>query len=242
MKFLYKYFSSTGDWAHREQANYAIKILKLLKIKNNIIDLGCGDGKLSEKIKNALKARNFVGVDASKYYKKLIENRGIDFIKKDLNSSLNIHNKFDAAISFQTIEHIVNINVFLKEIAKIVKRNKPFIVTTENLASWNNVFALIWGIQPFTGPYLDKTNPIGWHPLNKFKHNKKPNGNKRLNTYPHVNVMTTKALVDILNRNEFKVTNVYGMGYYPLPVFLGNLLSKIDPYHSAYCAVVAIRK
>ncbi|KKS68985.1 MAG: Methyltransferase type 11 [Candidatus Daviesbacteria bacterium GW2011_GWA2_42_7] len=79
---------------------------------------------------------------------------------------------------------------------------------------------------------LSKAFPVGHKPCSKFYQGKNI-------AYPHLNVMTTKALRQLLSRYGFKVKGISGIGFYPLLPFLANLLASFDKYHASYCVVVA---
>jgi hypothetical protein len=51
--------------------------------------------------------------------------------------------------------------------------------------------------------------------------------------------MTTKALVNLLKGNKFKIENIRGFGYYPLPHLISKFFSKLDSSHSHYIILKA---
>ena len=130
------------------------------------------------------------------------------------------------------MEHLSDLDNFFSESKRILKPGGKIIISTENLAGYHNIFALLMGDQPYTGPYLSKAFPVGHKPCSKFYQGKNI-------AYPHLNVMTTKALRQLLSRYGFKVKGISGIGFYPLPPFLASLLASFDKYHASYCVVVA---
>ena len=119
-------------------------------------------------------------------------------------------------------------------ILKKLRKGGKFIISTENLAAYHNIFALVLGNQPYTGPYISRIYPIGHRPNAEYY-----TSDMGENMYPHLNVMTTKALVQLLKAYKFKINKIIGVGFYPLPIFLANIVTKIDTNHSSYCVVVA---
>jgi len=237
------FFKNVANWCNYQQVIYSVDMLSKEGIFDGIIDLGCGDGDLTGRIMRKMKSSSFFGIDNSSYRIKKAKKRGIIVYKRDLNNRFSIRGKkFNAVISLQTIEHLQDLDNYFDEITKLLKPNGTVIIATENLASWHNIAALFFGQQPFTGPYLSKKFLIGWHPLTNRKDVMKTTEYDKKGMSPHINVMTTSALKELLKKNDFMIKDVSGLGYYPFPVFVGKILSKIDPYHSIYCIITATKK
>ena len=92
----------------------------------NILDIGCGGGLLSEPM-NRLGA-NVVGIDASK---KNIEVAKFHAKKNKLKINyicaspeiLKIQKKFDVILSMEIVEHVEDINFFIKKSSELLKKN-----------------------------------------------------------------------------------------------------------------------
>jgi 2-polyprenyl-3-methyl-5-hydroxy-6-metoxy-1,4-benzoquinol methylase len=116
---------------HIYDENIPNLLKKSIKLKNqkkfNILDLGCGDGRLlySLKLNNLLtNSKRIMGIDKSdirieKFKKILPESESkisdvcnLDFLENDL---------FDIVISSQVIEHVSDDNLMLNEIRRIFK-------------------------------------------------------------------------------------------------------------------------
>jgi len=107
------------------------------------------------------------------------------------------------------------------------------IISTENLASWHNIFSLIFGYMPFsltnvTLKTADLANPFAPHSGDEFYETA---------SWLHKTVFTTKGLAHLFELHGFKVVEVKGAGYYPL----GELFSGVDPFHSAFITIKAIK-
>ena len=144
-----------------------------LKIKNkykpfnglNILDIGCGGGLLSEPM--ARLGANVVGIDASdqniKVAKYHLKKSKLNI--KYLNASpenLKIKEKFDVVLNMEIVEHVENVNFFIKESSKFMKKSGIMFIATLNQTLKSYIFAIIGA------EYILKWLPIGTHDWNKF--------------------------------------------------------------------------
>lgn len=201
-----------------------------------LLDCGCDDGSFTLKIAEEIGTNEIFGVEINPERARLAEERGLKKVLfVDLNKELVIkNNSFDIVTAIETIEHLTNLDQFLTEVKRVLKPEGYFIVSTENLASWHNVLALILGNQPYTGPYLSRRFPAGHHPLNLYQKEK-----FRQKMPPHTNVMTTKALKKLLQGYGFEIDELHGVGFYPLFGILARFFAKLDKNHTAYIVVRA---
>ena len=130
-----------------------------------ILDIGCGGGLLSEPL-SSLGAK-MTGIDASKNN---IEVAKLHSKKMGLSinyicnppENLNLDNEFDVILNMEVIEHVSNINLFIKNCSKLIKKNGIMFVATIN----KNLKSYIFGI--VGAEYILKWLPIGTHDWNKF--------------------------------------------------------------------------
>lgn len=103
------------------------------KIEGKLIELGSGNGELAELVKG--RAAKLTLTDIS---------RGRNIIRADFNRPLPFRPaEFDWAISLEVIEHLINHELFLKEIQRILKPRGRLIISTPNIAWWGyRLFAL----------------------------------------------------------------------------------------------------
>jgi len=219
--------------ANRAYIAHQLNLLKLSRLKSDpqlIADLGCGNGYLSSRLFDSSK---LIGVDINIQSLKDAKQRGLQVVCSDLNRSLPFRAKiFDIVFSDQVIEHLIDTDNFAQEIKRILKDDGIAIIGTENLASWPNVFALIIGIQPSSGPYISAKFKIGFHPVWSkvdFSYSCYTGHNK---------VFAYRSLKKFFQLHGFTVLSSMGSGYYPLPC---NLLAKIDKLHSHLIAI-ALKK
>ena len=151
----------------KENIIKTFKIQKKDKILSGIkiLDIGCGGGLLSEPM-SRLGAEVF-GMDASE---KNIEVAKIHAKKSGLNikyfcsspEKFKTDLKFDVILNMEIIEHVENVNFFLKSCSKLLKENGIMFVATLNKTLKSYFFAIIGA------EYILRWLPIGTHEWEKF--------------------------------------------------------------------------
>ncbi len=173
-------------------------IIKHFKIKSstrplqkiNILDIGCGGGLLSEPMSKL--GANVVGIDASK---KNIEIAKFHAKKKGLKINyicstpeiLKNKKKFDVILNMEIVEHVEDINFFIKKSSELLKKNGLMFVATLNKTLKSYAFAIIGA------EYILRWLPIGTHDWEKFV---KPGD-----------------LIKISKKNNLKIKNLDGLKY-----------------------------
>ncbi len=211
------------------------KVGKFLPKGSQLTYLDCGsyDGYKTMQRAKAIGTSKVFGLEIIKKISKKAEKRGVRVISGDLNKRWKISSSsIDVITSTETIEHLVNVDLFIEEAHRVLKRDGLFIVSTDNLAAYHNIFALLRGLQPYTGPFLSKKFPIGHRPNAIFYETMK-------GMNPHLNVMTAKSLVQLIEGYKFKVVKVIGAGFYPFPLPIARVLVNLDKYHASHCIVIA---
>lgn len=226
------------------EKSYKSSIYSLLERNKNarLLDCGCWDGINTKKYGVSIGTKLLYGIEINKQKAKESPKNGVKVKISDLNKKFPYNNDFfDVVIANHVIEHLVNVRLFISEISRVLKKNGYLIIGTPNLASWHNVFALFLGLQPFSGPTIKPGYESGISlvkTINKERLKRVFSGNKSENL-DHIKVMTTRALLGLLNNSNFKIEKIRGFGYYPFPSVIARLLSKFDPYHSHYIIVKA---
>ena len=142
--------------------------------KINILDIGCGGGLLSEPMQRL--GANVTGIDASS---KNIKIAKLHAKKNKLNirylcsspEKMKIAKKFDVILNMEIVEHVEDIQFFLKSSSKLLKKNGLMFVATLNKTFKSYVFAIIGA------EYILRWLPIGTHEWEKFV---KPNDLKNI--------------------------------------------------------------
>jgi 2-polyprenyl-6-hydroxyphenyl methylase/3-demethylubiquinone-9 3-methyltransferase len=130
-----------------------------------ILDIGCGGGLLSEPMCRL--GASVVGIDASK---KNIEVAKFHAKKNKLKidykiaspEQLKTKKKFDVILNMEIVEHVEDINFFIKESSKLLKKNGIMFIATLNKTLKSYVFAIVGA------EYILKWLPIGTHDWEKF--------------------------------------------------------------------------
>ena len=141
--------------------NSTIKPLK----KINILDIGCGGGLLTEPMCRL--GANVVGIDASQ---KNIDIAKFHAKKNGLKinylcatpETLKIKKKFDVILNMEIVEHVENVNFFLKKSSELLKKNGLMFIATLNKTLKSYAFAIIGA------EYVLRWLPIGTHDWDKF--------------------------------------------------------------------------
>ena len=138
-----------------------LKCIKNLKI----LDIGCGGGLLCEPL-NRLGAE-ITGIDASndnvevaKLHSKEM-NLNINYIHCS-PEKLNFKNEFDVILNMEVVEHVADVNLFIKNCHNLIKNNGIMFVATINKNLKSYFFAILGA------EYILKWLPIGTHDWNKF--------------------------------------------------------------------------
>lgn len=130
-----KYFFGSEDVFKTIKAN-----LSNNKNYGNILDLGCGDLKNFKFIKN-LKFNRYVAVDWIKPPKRFLNDKRINFIKKDIQK-FKTKEKFNLIFFLGTIEHLQNPELFLKKIKKFMSKNTLLIIAHPNYYNIRGIILL----------------------------------------------------------------------------------------------------
>jgi SAM-dependent methyltransferase len=212
--------------------NQILKSLVTPAKKAKILDIGVYRAELIlDRVKNIKKPEIFA-IDMDSQAIASCKKKDIKAKKYNIEKGLPYSsNSFDIVSANQIIEHVVNIDLFFSEINRVLKPKGYLILSTENLSSWHNLFALLLGWQAFSQHISTKSN-IG----NPLKLNLKVGGK---NHDCHIQIFTPRGLNDLAQMYNLNVENKFGAGYYP---FLGNfskILSKIDKTHSAFIGIKA---
>ena len=168
--------------------NLKKKIKPLEKVK--ILDIGCGGGLLSEPMRRL--GAEVLGIDASDKNVKIAKAHAKKS-KLDIRylcaspESLNTVTKFDVILNMEIVEHVEDIDFFLKSCSRLLKKNGIMFVATLNKTLKSYVFAIIGA------EYILKWLPIGTHDWEKF--------------------VKPEDLKKILNRNNLKLEKLDGMNF-----------------------------
>lgn len=243
MALFSRFFDSI--W-HKAMEQNIQNILFLLEnnARAKVVDIGCGDGQVTVRYKQRI-GGEITGVDGVEERLKAALDKGVDhIINVELEKKWPLKDSsFDVVVSNQVIEHILDIDHFIKEIYRILKPGGYCVVSTENLSSWHNIFALILGFQDFSHHILKKRhvgNPLSLHYEEKTcTWSRKDHSGVDDTAYPHIKILTYRSFIKVFSEYGFEFMAGKASGYYPLFGFIGQLACKIDPYHSHFITIKA---
>ena len=158
-----------------------------------ILDIGCGGGLLSEPMSRL--GAEVYGIDASEKninVAKLHAKKNNLKINYSCSSPENFTTKikFDVILNMEIVEHVKDVDFFLKSCSKLLKKNGIMFVATLNKTLKSYLFAILGA------EYILRWLPIGTHDWEKFV---KPN-----------------KLIEILKKNDLSLEKLDGMKFNPL--------------------------
>ncbi len=148
-------------------------IISSLKLKNKnkplnkvkILDIGCGGGLLSEPMCRL--GAEVEGIDASN---KNINVAKLHAKKNNLNikyfcaspETFKTNTRYDVILNMEIIEHVEDVDFFLKACSNLLKKNGIMFIATLNQTLKSYLFAIVGA------EYILKWLPIGTHEWDKF--------------------------------------------------------------------------
>ena len=164
---------------------------KNTSLKNiKILDIGCGGGLLCEPL--AKLGAEVVGIDASEKNIKIAKihaKRNNLKIKYYCSSPENFisNKKFHIILNMEIVEHVKDVNLFLKESSRFLKKNGIMFIATLNKTLKSYIFAIIGA------EYILRWLPIGTHDWNMF--------------------IRPSTLVEICKKNSLVLDEILGVKY-----------------------------
>ena len=131
----------------------------------NILDIGCGGGLISEPM--ARLGASVTGIDASEKninIAKLHSKKNglkINYLHTSPENLEHIE-KFDIILNLEIVEHVNNVNLYIKSCYKLLKKNGLMFTATLNRSFISYIKAIIGA------EYILRWLPIGTHDWNKF--------------------------------------------------------------------------
>ena len=173
-------------------------IIKTFKLDDNktplknikILDIGCGGGLLSEPMCKL--GAKVTGIDASDKNIKVAKlhskknNLKIEY-RCSSPEKFNTQEKFDVILNMEIVEHVEDVNFFLKSCSKLLKKNGIMFVATLNKTLKSYIFAIVGA------EYILRWLPIGTHEWEKF--------------------LKPEELISILEKNDLRLDRIDGMNF-----------------------------
>lgn len=216
--------SMVSRWYEEQGRRWREKVLSLLEQDDSakVIDLGCGNGWFTKELGRRILTSDLYGVNIEAEHCRQAETKGIKTLCADLNNPVPLPDEsFDVVHVYQVMEEIHQLDTFVEEIHRLLKKGGYAVILTPNLASVTNILFLLLGWQPtcahlsdhvYLGNPYDRGEPISEHRAN-------------------VRVLTYRGLADLFEHYGFIVEKIVGVGYFMFPNRISQLLSLIDPRH-----------
>ena len=131
----------------------------------SILDIGCGGGLISEPMSRL--GAKVTGIDASEKNIKIAKSHSnknklrINYLKAS-PETLNSEEKFDIILNLEVVEHVDNVNLYIKSCSRLLKKNGIMFTATLNRSFVSFIKAIIGA------EYVLRWLPIGTHDWNKF--------------------------------------------------------------------------
>lgn len=159
-----------------------------------ILDMGCGGGLMSETL--ARLGAEVVGVDASVETLAVARQHAqksdlnIDYREGTAESLAEENEQFDIIVAFEIVEHVDNLPLFMKSLAKVLKPGGQVLLATLNRTRRSFLLGVV------AAEYIMRWVPAGTHDWDRFV---KPSG-----------------IVDMWGAENIKPIDLTGMVYRPL--------------------------
>ena len=172
-----------------------------------ILDIGCGGGLLSEPMSRM--GANVTGIDASD---KNIKIAKLHSKKNKLKinylcsspEKLKIEKKFDVILNMEIVEHVEDIDFFLKSCSKLLKKKGLMFVATINKTLKSYVFAIVGA------EYVLRWLPIGTHEWEKFV---KPEDLKKILMKYDLSLDKLEGMNFNIIKNEWSISRDLSVNY-----------------------------
>ena len=190
-------------------------IIKEFQLKNkkyplsgiNVLDIGCGGGLLSEPMCRL--GANVTAIDASN---KNIAIANLHAKKNNLKinyicsspEKLKTTKKFDVILNMEIVEHVEDVDFFLKSCANLLKKNGLMFVATINKTLKSYIFAIVGA------EYVLRWLPIGTHEWEKFV---KPEELKSVLIKHNLNLKKIDGMNFNILKDEWKVSKDLSVNY-----------------------------
>ena len=162
------------------------KSLKNIKI----LDIGCGGGLLCEPLSKL--GAKVIGIDASEKNIKIAKTHAKESKLKNnyycaSPENFNSKERFDVILNMEIVEHVKDVNLFLKESSKFLKKDGIMFIATLNKTLKSYIFAILGA------EYILRWLPIGTHDWNMF--------------------ISPYKLVQICKKNSLSLDEILGVKY-----------------------------
>ena len=151
-----------------------------------VLDLGCGDGALLDYLQRERGCSGY-GVEILDANVLACVRRGVNVVQLNLDEGLALFedNSFDVVLQIDTLPHLRNAEVMLRETARV---GRTGIVAFPNFAHWPNRLSVLRGRMPVT-----RRLPYQWYDT------------------PNIRVGTYKDFEVLAQKNQLRILDSFGL-------------------------------
>ena len=164
----------------------AMSIARLVPHGSRVLDLGCGQGELLAWLIRERGCSGY-GVEINDANVQACVARGVNVIQLNLEEGLTLFgdNSFDVVLQIDTLQHLRNAQVMLRETARVGHMG---IVAFPNFGHWPNRLAVLRGHMPVT-----KVLPYQWYDT------------------PNIRVGTMQDFQALALQNQLQILDQFGL-------------------------------
>lgn len=161
-------------------------IARLVPEGARVLDLGCGDGAMLDYLQRERGCSGY-GIEIADANVLACVRRGVNVIQLNLDEGLAMFgdNSFDVVLQIDTLQHLRNAEVMLRETARV---GKSGIVAFPNFAHWPNRLSVLFGRMPVT-----RRLPYQWYDT------------------PNIRVGTYKDFEVLARKNKLRILDAFGL-------------------------------
>ena len=181
-------------------------IASLVPQGSRVLDLGCGDGALLDYLQRSRGCSGY-GVEIADANVLACVRRGVNVIQLNLDEGLALFadNSFDVVLQIDTLPHLRNAEVMLRETARV---GRAGIVAFPNFAHWPNRLSVLRGRMPVT-----RRLPYQWYDT------------------PNIRVGTYKDFEVLAHKNQLRILDAFGLQEGRTVRFLPNARAGTAVFH-----------
>ena len=181
-------------------------IAALVPQGSRVLDLGCGDGALLAHLQQERGCTGY-GIEFDDANVLACVRRGVNVLQLNLEDGLAIFedNSFDVVLQIDTLQHLRNAEVMLRETARIGRQG---VVAFPNFAHWPNRLSILQGRMPVT-----KRLPYQWYDT------------------PNIRVGTFKDFEVLAIKNKLRILDSFGLQNGHVQRVLPNALAGTAVFH-----------
>ena len=153
---------------------------------SRVLDLGCGDGAMLDNLQRTRGCSGY-GVEIDDANVLACVRRGVNVVQLNLDEGLALFedNSFDMVLQIDTLPHLRNAEVMLRETARV---GRAGVVAFPNFAHWPNRLSVLRGRMPVT-----RRLPYQWYDT------------------PNIRVGTYKDFEVLAHKNQLRILDAFGL-------------------------------